>query len=149
LSLRSRKELFFQMGSPQHLGFPIDKLDKDYDETFDEREIIEYRFETIMDIIEDNLGSVIPQSPYKKKTIFYILFTIVYDLCYGINSKLTSKKHNKLTTQQINKLIHIGEDIQEEIVPENILESATRRTTNILERKTLYNYFKSRLKINR
>jgi uncharacterized protein with ParB-like and HNH nuclease domain len=123
----------------------LDDLYEKYDETFEEREMIEYRFEIVMDMIGDHFGSNIPNSPYKKKTIFYILFVVVYDLTYGLNSKLNVKKHIKLTTQQVNTLIHIGEDLQEGKVPENISESSTRRTTNILERKTLYKYFKGRI----
>ncbi len=124
----------------------IDKLYEDYDEFFNEREIIEQRFETVLDTIDDNFGNIISQTPYSKKTLFYILFIIVYDILYGTDTKLATKKHSKITVAQVNSLIHIGEDIQLQKVPENILESATRRTTNILERKTLYNYFKTRVK---
>ncbi len=124
----------------------LDNLYRDYDEIFEERDIIEYRFEVVMDAISDYLNNSIPNSAYKKKTIFYILFATVYDICYGLNSKLKTKKYTKLTSQQVNNLIHIGEDIKEEGVPDNILDAATRRTTNIQERKILLNYFKSRVK---
>lgn len=124
----------------------LDKLYDDYDDegTFKVKTVVEKRFEIVMDEIEENLGQFIPQSSFKKKTLFYILFAIVYDICYGIDSGLVNKNHNKLTVHQNNILKHIGEDLDKRRVNKKILEAATRRTTNPKERKILFNYFKSR-----
>lgn len=125
----------------------LDKLYEDYDNegAFKERSVIEKRFEIIMDIIDENIGKEIHQSPFKKRTLFYILFAIIYDLCYGLNSELVNKNHKKVSVHQVNILRHIGEDIELKKINDNISEAATRRTTNPLERKILFNYFKQRL----
>lgn len=125
----------------------LDNLYEAYDEegTFKVKNVVERRFETIMDTIDQNLGEFIPQSPFRKKTIFYILFATIYNICYGIDSKLVVKNPNKVTVNHINNLKHIGADLEQEKVDEEILEAATRRTTNPKERKILFGYFKSRL----
>lgn len=123
----------------------LDKLYDDYDEVFKERNIIERRFEHIMDTISNNLGDYLPQSPFKKKTLFYILFAVIYDLCFGLDSVLKNTTSNKFTITQANILRNIGADLEEGKVDKKILEAATRRTTNPLERKTLLSYFKKRL----
>ncbi|MBI4848819.1 MAG: DUF262 domain-containing protein [Nitrospirae bacterium] len=125
----------------------LDKLYDDYDEegTFKVKNVIEKRFEIIMDTIDETLGEFIAQSPFKKKTIFYMLFATIYDICYGINSELVTQTHNKVTVHQINILRHIGEDLDQGSADTKIMEAATRRTTNPLERKILFKYFKTRI----
>jgi len=134
----------------------LDKLYDDYEDEFSERSIIEKRFEIVMDIIDENLGNYLPQSPFKKKTLFYVLFAVIYDICYGIdqrsiannhgkNPDLANRNHTKITNNQVSILRHIGEDIENGIVGEEVLEAATRRTTNPKERGILFNYFKARL----
>lgn len=125
----------------------LDKLYEIYDDegTFKEKNVIEKRFEIVMDTIDENLGEYIPQSPFKKKTIFYILFAVIYDICYEIDSELINQNHNKVTTHQINILRNIGADIEKEKIDKKVLEAATRRTTNPQERKILFNYFKKSL----
>lgn len=125
----------------------LDNLYDDYDNegSFKERHAIEKRFEVVMDTIDDNLGDYVPKSPFKKKTLFYILFAVVYDICYSLGSELNNKTNNKISNQQVNALRHIGDDLEKGTVDEGILEAATRRTTNPLERKTLLKYFKKRI----
>lgn len=124
----------------------IDNFYKQYDETFNEREIIEYRFDAVMNEL-NKLGDFLPHSIFQKSTLFYILFASIYDLIFGINSELRKKTYPKLTSSLIEKIREIEKDIATEVAPINILEAAsTRRATNITQRKLLVNYFKKRLK---
>lgn len=139
---------FFQMmikGLTGKSQAALSQLYKEYDEQFKERRIVEKRFENVMNEIEDNIGEGLSRTVYKKKTLFFILFCVVYDLMYMIDSELNSIGPSRMNKKQVNKLRAISNELIEGRVPEGVAEAATRRTTNIKERKILFSHFKKRL----
>jgi len=118
---------------------------KTYDDTFNDRKEVESRFEHIMDCIEDNLGDKIRISVFKKKTLFYILFAILYDICFGVNSSLAHKTPKRITQKQLNKLIEISDLFDSDELDEEVREAATRRTTNVKERRILFSFIRKQL----
>lgn len=125
----------------------IENYYKEYDEDFSDRKIVEKRFEAVMDEIEAKFVDYIPESLFKNSTLFYVLFAIVYEIGYGIDSSLVSKRFKKLSSSQIELIKKKEININAGKASEKIIEAAsTRRATNITQRKLLIDYFLKGLK---
>lgn len=123
----------------------MDDLYDKFENQFKERNTIEKRFEAVMDNIDLYLGNFISNSIYKKKTLFYILFLVFYNEMYGLKSVLNSKIPKKITLNFIASIRKISDIIENNKVEINVVEAASRRTTNLKERKILYTYFLKKL----
>lgn len=115
--------------------------DKNEDEDFPERIEAEKRFRTVMDTIDDKLGNNIRYLPFRKETMFYHLFLIIYHLIYGIGSSLQPMHPKRISSDQISKIIRLGERIESKRAPDEVIQSVARRTTNLNSRTAVFNYF--------
>lgn len=121
----------------------INNAYKDKDENYPEREEIERRFEYVMEIIDDKLGDEIKFSPYKKKTIFYCLFAVIYNAAFTLRSPLDKKSKAKVITDaEFTQIKVAGDRIHNKTAPDKVLEAASRRTTHPSSRTTIVNYLK-------
>ncbi len=122
----------------------IDRMYKEKEEKYPERTEVEQRFTTVMDIIADKLGEKMRFLPFRKQTMFYHLFLIIYNLSYGINFQLVSKNERKpISANQIDLIKRAAEKIEEQKgAPPEVIQSVARRTTNLNSRTTVFDYFK-------
>ena len=118
----------------------IDNAYEEYDESFPDRIEIENRFRTVMDVLDEKFGDDFFHSPFSKKTIIYSIFAVFYDLLFGLESNLKKSKPSSISPEQVASIKLAGERIQKGTAPNEILEAASRRTTNPKERKTLTKY---------
>lgn len=120
----------------------LDKLYKDHDERFREKVVIKDRFRIVMDYIEDKLGTELNYMEFRKKTLFYALFALVYDLHYGLKSRLAKSSKKPLPRSFSRSIREINRLFFSQRAPEKVLESASRRTSIITSRKTIFDYLK-------
>ena len=113
------------------------------DDVFGEKNIIEDRFIKIMDIIEEKFGSWIGNSIFNQQTVFYVLFALIYDLSYGLKSKLVKSTPQKISDDSFRKLIHSAELIKKNGI-EKVLEAGTRRLSTQKDRQILFNHFRKK-----
>ena len=125
----------------------INKIYKDKDPEYPECAEVERRFRLIMDTIDNALGHGMKYIPFSKKTLFYSLFAFIYQCQFGLNSPIEKLTAKPISTDIVAKIKLIGKRLQNKTAPEKILEAATRRTTNIDSRRTLFNYFLDEAKI--
>lgn len=117
-----------------------------FDEDLPGRYIIEQRFEFIMNEIHEKLGDFMSNSIFNKSTLFYVLFSALYDVSYGIKSPLKRKAPTRLSPAQVKAIQKIDRDIISETVPDTILQaSSTRRANNITQRNILFKYITSKM----
>jgi hypothetical protein len=127
----------------------LDKIYKAYDEIFPERIEIEHRFRAVMDTIDEKLGNEFHRSPFSKKTVIYSIFTVFYELLFGVESDIRKSKINSISTEQISAIKLAAERIQNKTAPQEVLEATARRTTNPKERKILVNYVLQAAKLSK
>ena len=118
----------------------ISNMYRDKDAECPECGEIERRFRTVMDSIDNYFGQELRYSPFSKKTLFYSLFAFFYHIQFGLKSTLDKKQPKSISTDIISKMKLTGKRLENGTAPEPILTAATRRTTNIDSRKTLFNY---------
>ncbi|MDO9580073.1 MAG: hypothetical protein Q7J06_05835, partial [Bacteroidales bacterium] len=128
----------------------IDRVYNDKEESYLERTEIEQRFRSVMDTIADRLGEKIRFLPFRKQTMFYHLFLIIYHLSYGIKSPLVSKNERKaVSANQIDLIKRAAEKIEaQKGAPSEVIQSVARRTSNLNSRTTVFNYFKKELGVD-
>lgn len=121
----------------------IDAIYRDKDPDFPEQEEIERRFRNVMDFIEDKFGDGIRFSPFKKKTMFYCLYAVLYDIIYTLKSPLTKTKPNTISPEAIKNIKQAGDNIHNKTAPDKVLEAVARRTTHASSRATVLLYLKT------
>lgn len=125
----------------------LDKLYESRDASYPEKDEAERRFQTIMDTIDDNFGDVLPDAVFKKRPLFYALFSVVYDGAYGIGSPLRKRKAKRLPGGLGAKLSKVSAKIDGGLAPEGVTKALERRTTHASSRRTIINYLKKSLGI--
>jgi len=122
----------------------IDRVYKEKDSVglYPERNEVENRFRIVMDIIYDRFGSNIRYLEFRKETMFYHLFLIIYDLLYGVNSPLQTVRPRSISPDNIAKIKLKGERIGNRIAPDDVLQAVARRTTNLNSRSCVFEYFR-------
>lgn len=118
----------------------IDNAYEENDESFSDRFEVENRFRVVMDTLDEKFGDDFFHSPFSKKTIIYSIFAVFYDLLFGLESHLKKAKPSSISPEQVASIKLAGERIQKGTAPAEILEAASRRTTNPKERKALTKY---------
>lgn len=118
----------------------IERIYLEKDVEFQEQEEIERRFRYVMDLIEDKFGEEIRFTPYRKKTLFYSLFAVLYDICYGLKSPLDKHKPKTVQPEIISKIKQAGDRIHNKTAPDSVMEAVARRTTHLSSRTTVQHY---------
>lgn len=118
----------------------ISKIYNDKDAEYPECAEVERRFRITMDTINDTLGDGLKYLPFSKKTLFYTLFAFIYHCQFGLKSQIEKVTAKPIPNDIVAKIKLLGKRLQDKTAPEQILDAATRRTTNIDSRRTLFNY---------
>jgi hypothetical protein len=125
----------------------IDKIYSEYDDNFTERDEVERRFRIVMDSIDDRFGSEIIFLPFKRKTLFYHLFAMLYDMQFNIGSPLITARPKPITIDATAKIKHAGEKIANKKAPDDVLKSVERRTTDLSSRTTVLDYLRKEIRL--
>ncbi|HHT9137641.1 MAG TPA: DUF262 domain-containing protein [Candidatus Wunengus sp. YC60] len=120
----------------------INQTYKKYDETFQEKNELEKRFDIVMEVIDENLGNNLQFSAYKNKTLFFGLFGIVYEMLYGKKTILEKKQPQKIPNDKWTILMAESDKFDKKKVPRNVVEAITRRTTDLSSRKILLEHLR-------
>jgi len=121
----------------------IDQEYKRFDDQYPDRNEVEYRFHAVMDTIDDRLGPALVSKFFRRRTLFFGLFASIYDLQFGLNSKLQPRKPTPLSAESVATILSAGEGLRDKSAPPEVLQSITRRTTNEIERTMVYKYIQS------
>ena len=146
VELTSEFALFIIKGLTGKSQSAINSIYRDKDEHYAERAEVERRFRIIMDTIYDSFGDDLESLAFRKKTLFYHLFAIVYDIQFGTASKLKKKAPKQVTSNIVRTLKKFAEDVDSLKAPEDVLSSLARRTTNIKSRVIVNNHLKKIIK---
>jgi hypothetical protein len=125
----------------------LNKLYQLKDDDYPERREVEKRFQTVMDMLDDELSEHMGNTVFTKRPVFYALFAAVYDNAYGIGSKLRRKKAKPLPAGFAEHILKASELIAAAAVSAEVAKALERRTTHPSSRKTIITFLKKVLKI--
>ncbi len=118
----------------------LDNMYEDKDEEFAEAKEVEKRFEVVMDTIDEYFGKEIGNTPLSRRTFFYVLYAYIYDLRFGLKSALKRKNPEQISSKVVREIKERAEKVKEAKAPQEVVEIAGRRTTDIATRKRLLSY---------
>lgn len=122
----------------------LDNLYKDRDDEFKKGGPVMERFRTIMDSIGDKLGKDLRNLEFRKKTLFYVLFALCYDIQYGLGSRLVKCSKKQLPRDFGGTVRALSQAFLTKKVPEKVAEVTTRRTSIVTSRRILFKYVKEK-----
>ena len=118
----------------------LDRIYDEKDSCYPEKGEVERRFDVVMDSINDAFGNDLPHMLFHRKTLFYGLFAIVYEIQFGSNSISVRARAKQISNQQILVLKQAATDLEKGNVPADVIEATARQTTNVSSRETLFKY---------
>lgn len=121
----------------------MDGIYQRLDETYPQRYEVEVRFRNVMDIIADRFGrDILPNSNYKR-SLFYGLFTYLYDAMYSLTSDLNEHLEPRpIEPHQIARIKLALERIELESAPERVIIAVRKSTTDTSSRQALFEYIR-------
>jgi hypothetical protein len=123
----------------------LDKLYKDYDDSFDTRTEVERRFEYVMNLLESGIGGILPHDAFSKRPIFLAIFVVVYDHVFGEAPLSKKAKAVSLPTNFAVRASETAERMEHSSLPTAVAESMERRTTHLQSRRELTGFLKKSL----
>jgi len=113
---------------------------KEYDDSFPQSEEVTQQFKACIDKIADIFGVALPESEFRKTTLFYSLFCVVYDFLYGLPKSSTKQRQiNKASYDSTrNSLRELEEALRSKEPPREYFkfkDACTRHTTDLSARK--------------
>lgn len=122
---------------------------KKYDDEFPQEQVVASQFDHTLSLIEELVGVKIEETEFRRVTLFYSLFTAVYDIAFGFGC--SSPAPNKILDER--KIIDVTAALQElnDKVAERETEgevgefvNSTRgQTTNLAGRQLRHEFLKS------
>jgi hypothetical protein len=116
----------------------LDSLYGDKDEKYPEKQQIERRFRMTMDSIEEIFGDDL--AGFNTRPRFFGLFAFIYDITFGLESKLIRTKPTPLPAGIRECLNRASEAIENETAPAKVLGALAKRTTHPKSRRTVVAY---------
>lgn len=108
----------------------LDKFYKNYEDDFPYQQEIEKRFNIVMDRINDLLGEKIKATEFTRKALFNTLFMFIYDLSYGLNSKIENSAPAKLPNDLGNAIIKASTRIKQGNLSDDLIKVLRGATAN-------------------
>jgi hypothetical protein len=116
---------------------------RQFDDSFDQAEEVTRRFREVMDTIEDLLGGSIGSTVFTSQVYFFTLFTLLYDLMYGLGSQLaTKRKAAALPSGLRETLTTASDDLRWQRVPDEVLDAVQRASADLGRRRTRLEYLR-------
>ncbi len=118
-----------------------------YDDEFKDRERIESRFRTIIDVIDGALGDSLEDSEFRRPPLFYSLFCAVYHRLFGLPKQTLPTPKKRLSETERRSLYAAAIELSEKIVAareeepvadafSSFVTACLRQTDNIQPRQT-------------
>ncbi|MBY5592057.1 DUF262 domain-containing protein [Rhizobium leguminosarum] len=97
----------------------VDVYYKGYDEIFDAKNMVEYRFRATIDAVNNSVGDVLSQTEFRRIPLFYTLFTCVAHRMFGLPGiDLPTQANGKLSQDEMDGLQEAIRDLS------NVIEAA-------------------------
>jgi hypothetical protein len=125
----------------------LDAYYKRYDGSFPHGDEVAVRFRTAMDAIDGLLGDIIDRTVYSRSVYFVTLFSLIYDLLYGLGSPTQRRSSAKLPAGLRDNLLRASNDLAAERVPDNVLDAVQRASADVGRRRTRLDYLRQVCKI--
>ena len=123
----------------------LDAIYKDKDEDYPERNEVERRFRTTMDSIEQVFDCDL--ASFRTRPRFFGLFAFIYDIQFGLGSKLARTKPSPLPSGIREGLMEASEAIEKRTAPPRVLGALAKRTTHPESRRIVVQYLKRTCRI--
>jgi len=113
---------------------------RQYDEALTGSDELTRRFRDTMDSIEEILGESIRTTVFTSQVYFFSLFTLLYELKYGLGSELAKRSSRQLPANIRPRLLEASNDLRWQRVPDEVLDAVQRASADIGRRRTRLNY---------
>lgn len=118
----------------------LDKTYKDNEESFPFAAEVRRRFTLVMDTIDDALTNDQVTLLFSRRTLFYGLFSLVYDQLFGLGSQLIRIKAQTFDRVTLQRARLAAETIVNRTAPEIVISAYTQNTTHRDARLTVFRF---------
>jgi hypothetical protein len=120
----------------------INNAYKDYDKSFEDADVVKSRFGAVMDCIDDQLGDMMRRSVFASEVHFFTLFVYVYDVMYGLGSRLNNRPPREVSSSFRRGATEVSRRFKEWEVPANVIDAVSRASADFGRRETRLDFMK-------
>lgn len=113
----------------------IDDHYKKYDDRFPVKDEVARRFHAVIEDIDSIVGSELPELQFRRKTLFHTLFSLFYDLKYGMGAPMEKAKPRQLPKGLHAAILAASKDIAAGDLPEDLIKLLRGATSHLPSRK--------------
>ncbi|HWF15814.1 MAG TPA: DUF262 domain-containing protein [Acidimicrobiales bacterium] len=125
----------------------LDKWYEDNDDDFPPAEEIAKRFQRTFDELDDVMGDDISESAFRSEVLAFSLIVLVYDLLYGLESSLSSRRAHALPRLFRDDMLRAGEEIAAEEAPPEVLDAVRRAPVDAARRQVRHDFLREHLHV--
>lgn len=118
----------------------IDEMYKKYDESFSQATVVKDRFRKVMTVIETLMARALADSVYTSEVHFFSLWIYLYDVMWGLGSKMDKRRPQPLPSDLSSKLVRVSETFRSQTVPVDVLDAVQRASADLGRRQTRLKY---------
>jgi Protein of unknown function DUF262 len=139
--------MIVQLDGIQYRKNSINQFYSAYDDEFKERDTIESRFRSTLDIIEESLGDSLKDNEFRRPPLFYSLFCSVFHRVFGLKKEKLPTPKKRLNEEERNNLQTAVSELSDKIlatkanqpIPKpyiSVVNASLRQTDNLIPRRT-------------
>jgi hypothetical protein len=98
-----------------------------------------------MEAIDNTVGSELPRLVFRKRIHFFTLATVVYDLLFGLRSRLIKIRPAPLPTRLGSRISAVSDRIAAGQVPDDVAKALRGAASDLASRRSRYEYVKRAL----
>lgn len=118
----------------------IDALYERFDKTFPAEAILRDRFRRTMEHVDALMRGELAQSVFVSEVHFFSLWVYLYDVMWGLGSKLDKNRARPLPPSLARGLTKVSEHFVRESVPNAVLDAVQRASADLGRRRTRLQY---------
>lgn len=134
--------LFMMRGLQGKTQRALDRLYRENEVSFPEREEVERRFRLMMDEIDDVIGDELRSLVFSRAALFHTLFTYCYDLLFGIGSALEPTPPRRLPARLDECVRRASDMVRNGHLPEDLAKALRGATSDLGTRTTRLNFLR-------
>jgi len=122
---------------------------REYDDSLNNADILQRRFETILETIDGAVGDMLANTSFSRPALFYSFFGAICDHMYGLTSRLRRASPHKLPASLTQDVMRISDRIRAKSLPTKIQDAVERSTGDKVRRDLRHKFLMKELHLGR
>jgi len=119
----------------------LDDAYQAYDSELPSSKVLQSRFQTVLDDIDAGLGDRLAKSAFRRRVLFYSLYSACYDQIFGLGTKPTGTRRKATLPRDFGqKIAEVDQKIRGKRLPSKVQDAIDKATADVGRRTTRHGF---------